>query len=155
MDIPVIEQVKVQARVLVPLLQALQKELGEDRANNIVRSALGEHYRKLGEKWWDSRKTKDLGENMASAFATYARQDAVEYTVLNKNEDTFEADVTACRYAQFYKEIGAPELGFLLVCSSDFPMAEGMGPDVKLKRTQTIMQGASHCDFRYSRQKSG
>jgi len=32
-------------------------------------------------------------------------------------------------------------------------MAEGFGPDIGLTRTQTIMQGASHCDFRYTRQK--
>ena len=54
---------------------------------------------------------------------------------------------------QFYKELGEPEFGFLLACSSDFPFAEGFGPDIKLTRTQTIMQGASHCDFRYKRQK--
>jgi hypothetical protein len=29
-------------------------------------------------------------------------------------------------------------------------MAEGFGADVQLTRTQTIMQGASHCDFRYA-----
>src|SRR5215475_3556252 len=50
-------------------------------------------------------------------------------------------------------ELGEPELGFLLVCSQDFTFAEGLGPDIKLTRTQTIMQGASHCDFRYRRQK--
>jgi hypothetical protein len=43
-----------------------------------------------------------------------------------------------------------PELGFLLVCSSDLAMAEGFGAGVQLTRTQTIMQGASHCDFRYA-----
>jgi hypothetical protein len=32
-------------------------------------------------------------------------------------------------------------------------MAEGFGPDIQLTRTQTIMQGASHCDFRYTRKK--
>jgi hypothetical protein len=41
----------------------------------------------------------------------------------------------------------------LLVCSLDFPFAEGFGADIKLTRTQTIMRGASHCDFRYRRQK--
>ncbi len=68
--------------------------------------------------------------------------------------DTFGVDVTACGYAQFYEKLGAPELGFLLVCSADFAMAEGFGPDIELTRTQTIMQGASHCDFRYARQKA-
>jgi L-2-amino-thiazoline-4-carboxylic acid hydrolase len=68
---------------------------------------------------------------------------------LEKTADTFDVNVTGCRYAQFYKEMGAPELGFLLVCSADAPMAEGFGSGVELTRTQTIMQGASHCDFRY------
>jgi hypothetical protein len=34
-------------------------------------------------------------------------------------------------------------------------MADGYGADVKLTRTQTIMQGASHCDFRYAQQSKG
>ena len=42
MDIPTIEQVKIQAGVLVPLVKALQTELGVERANAIVRNALGE-----------------------------------------------------------------------------------------------------------------
>jgi hypothetical protein len=151
MDIPIIEQVKIQARVLVPLVKALQAELGEDRASALVRKALGDMYRKLGEQWWQAQSTSSLGENMASAFARFARGDAVDYHVATQSADAFEADVTGCRYAQFYKELGAPELGFLLVCSSDFPMAEGFGPDVTFTRTQTIMQGASHCDFRYTR----
>ena len=45
------------------------------------------------------------------------------------------------------------ELGFLLVCSADFDTAAGFGPGIRLTRTQTIMQGASHCDFRYRRLK--
>ena len=91
---------------------------------------------------------------MASAFELYAAEHALEYKVQEQSQDSFELDVTECRYAQFFRELGAPELGFLLVCSSDFHMVDGFGPDIELKRTQTIMQGASHCDFRYRRQKS-
>ena len=40
MDIPVIEQAKIQAQVLVPLVKALQAELGEER----------EHARSQGSK---------------------------------------------------------------------------------------------------------
>jgi hypothetical protein len=45
MDIPLIEQVKIQAQVLVPLVKTLQAELGEERANAIVRKALGDRHR--------------------------------------------------------------------------------------------------------------
>ena len=153
MGITVIEQAKIQAQVLVPLVKALQAELGEDRANALVRTALGDVYRRFGEQWWRSQGSSHVGENMASAFASFAKGDAIDYSVRARSQDTYEIDVTQCRYAQFYKELGEPELGFLLVCSLDFPFAEGLGPDMKLTRTQTIMQGASHCDFRYKRQK--
>jgi hypothetical protein len=146
MDVPVIEQIKIQAQVLVPLVKALQRELGEERANAIVRQTLGDLYRKYGEQW-RTQAQADLGARMAAGFKRYAANDALDYDVVKQAPDTFEVNVTGCRYAKFYKELGEPELGFLLVCSADFPMAEGFG--VQLTRTQTIMEGASHCDFRY------
>ena len=91
---------------------------------------------------------------MGAELAAFARDDALDYRMIEQSQDAFAFDVTACRYAEFYKELGEPDLGFLLVCSADFDMAEGFGPDIKLARTQTIMQGASHCDFRYTRSGS-
>ena len=38
----------------------------------------------------------------------------------------------------------------MLSCNRDFALIEGFNPTVKLERTQTIMEGATHCDFRYS-----
>jgi hypothetical protein len=151
MDVSIIQQVKIQARVLVPLVKALQVELGEERANALVRGALGAIYRRYGQEFWRAKNEKNLGKAMRPELATFARDGALEYRVIEQSRDGFAFDVTACRYAEFYKELGEPELGFLLVCSSDFDMAEGFGPDVGFTRTQTIMQGASHCDFRYKR----
>jgi hypothetical protein len=150
-SISVIEQAKIQAQVLVPLVKALQAELGEARANALVRKALSDIYRRHGEAYWRTKSDKNLGGIMASAFATYARDDALDFKVIEQSQDAFAMDVTACRYAEFYKELGEPELGFLLVCSADFDTAAGFDSDIKLTRTQTIMQGASHCDFRYKR----
>ena len=154
MDIPLIEQVKIQAQVLVPLVKALQAELGEARANAIVRKALGDLYRKYGEKWWRTQEARSLGEKVASAFEMFAAGDALEYERLNTAPDAVGLNVTKCRYAEFYKKIGAPELGFLLTCNgdTDFFHAEGFGANVRLTVTQTIMQGASHCDFRWAQE---
>jgi hypothetical protein len=152
-DVPIIQQAKIQAQVLVPLVKALQAELGAARANALVQNALGDLYRKYGEEFWRSKSEKNLGKFMASGFKTFARDDALDYKVVEQTQDALAVDVTGCRYAEFYKELGEPELGFLLVCSADFAMAEGFGGDVELTRTQTIMQGASHCDFRYRRVK--
>jgi len=150
-SVSIIEQARIQARVLVPLIQAFQAELGEQRAHAIVRKALAGVYRSLGEAWWRQRGSADLGQSLASTFEQFAADGALDYHVHSQTPDAFEFDVSGCRYAQFYREIGAPELGFLLVCGADFPMAEGFGGEVTLTRTQTLMQGASHCDFRYAR----
>jgi L-2-amino-thiazoline-4-carboxylic acid hydrolase-like protein len=152
MSVSVIQQVKIQARVLVPLVKALQAELGETRANALVRGVLGDIYRRLGEEFRRTKNEKDLGKVMASAWRTYAREDALEYEVIEQSQDAFAIDVTGCRYAEFFRELGEPELGFLLVCSGDFAIAEAF-PGIELTSTQTIMQGASHCDFRYKRLK--
>lgn len=159
MSVSVIEQAKIQAQVLVPLVKALQAELGEARANALVRKALGDLYRGFGEEFWktknETENKTDLGKAVSSAFKTYARDDALAYDIVEQTADTFAFDVTRCAYAEFYKALGEPELGFLLVCTADFATAEGFGPDVRLTRTQTIMQGASHCDFRYRRDAGG
>ena len=152
--ISVIQQTKIQARVLVPLVKALRAELGEERANDLVRRALGDLYRGYGEEFRRSKNETSLGKTMASAWASYARDAALDYEVIEQSPDSFEMNVTGCRYAEFYKELGEPELGFLLVCAADFPIAEGLGPDIELTRTQTIMQGAEFCDFRYRRKRS-
>lgn len=133
MDVPLIEQVKIQAQVLVPLVKALQAELGEERANAIVRKALGDQYRKYGEKWWRSQGARNLGEKVASAFEMFAAGDALEYKVVKKTPDALE-----------------------LTCSADtdFFHAEGFSANVRLTVTQTIMQGASQCGFRYALKKN-
>ena len=154
MDTPLIRHVKIQAQALVPLVKTLQAELGEERANAIVRKALGDVYRNYGETWWRTQGARDPEQKMASAFDMFAAGDALDYEVVKQTPDAFEVNVTGCRYAGFYNEIGAPELGFLLTCSADFSMTEGFGAGVRLTRTQTIMQGASHCDFRYALRQS-
>ena len=149
MDIPLVEQVKIQAQVLVPLVKALQAELGEERANIIIRKSLGEHFRKYGREWWQTLGQGTLGEKMDTAMQAFSSGGALDYEVLTKTPEAYEVNITGCRYAQFYKELGEPDLGFLFVCSQDFPMTEGFSADIELTRTQTIMQGATHCDFRF------
>jgi hypothetical protein len=154
MSASVLERTKIQAQVLVPLVKALQAELGEARANALVRKTLGDLYRRHAEEFAKARNETDLGKLVASAFKTYARDDALDIDVIEQSQDASVFNVRRCRYAEFYKELGEPELGFLLVCTGDFAVADAFGGDVELTLTQTIMQGADHCDFRYRRVKA-
>jgi hypothetical protein len=64
--------------------------------------------------------------------------DAIDIEVREMSTERLAVDITGCRYAQFFQQIGEPELGFLLVCSRDFPAVYGI-PGMELERTQTIM----------------
>ncbi len=48
-----------------------------------------------------------------------------------------------------YRALGLADLGSSLSCQRDYALAQGFNTDIKLERTQTIMQGAPHCDFRF------
>ena len=151
MSVSVLDQARIQAELLVPLVKAMQAELGVVRANALVRKTLAPIFRRYGEEFWRQKNEPNLGKAIASAFRTFAKDGALDYNVLEQSQDAYAIDVTRCRYAEFYKQLGQPELGFLLVCAADFDTAEGYGEGIELERTQTIMQGASHCDFRYRR----
>jgi predicted ArsR family transcriptional regulator len=41
------------------------------------------------------------------------------------------------------------DLGSTLSCNRDGALVDGFADDIEFERSQTIMQGASHCDFHY------
>jgi hypothetical protein len=73
----------------------------------------------------------------------------VEFETLRHDEEALELDVTRCRFAEFFRALGEPELGALLICEADFDVAAVGDGAVSLTRAQTIMKGAPHCTFRY------
>jgi len=151
MDIPLLDQAKIQADVLVPVLRAFRAELGEERANRIAWQALA-GWRQSVARAAASEFPGSPREKWAAvtAAALPAIGDAVDVKVLEQSDEAMDFDITGCRFAQFFRELAEPELGFALLCSFDTTQAEEIGAgEVKFTRTGTIMQGADHCDFRY------
>ena len=57
-------------------------------------------------------------------------------------------DVTLCPLADYFKDQGVPELTQHAACNLDYCLARELGVDSV--RTQTIADGAAHCDFRWN-----
>ncbi len=85
----------------------------------------------------------------------WTRGGALETEVVEKSDTRYRYNVTRCRYAEMYRAMGLGEIGHLLSCQRDATFCEGYDKRLALKRTQTIMQGASHCDFDYTFDKDG
>lgn len=58
--------------------------------------------------------------------------------------------VDRCAYAELYQELGLVELGVAFSCRRDKPFAEALVPGVKVEQSQTILEGASRCEFVYT-----
>jgi hypothetical protein len=65
------------------------------------------------------------------------------------NDDSVEYTVTSCKFAEFYKQLGAPELGFMFACSQDYPLTAGMDERAVMERPTTIMRGDAKCRFKF------
>lgn len=145
-DTTLLQQVKAQSEVLIPLIRRLETEIGPEKTRSILREALSEHYRSMARSF-----VEQAGGDRIAAFMKFAEVsaagDAIQMEPRESLPGRMDADVVRCDYAKFFRAIGEPELGFLLVCSGDFPIAEGLG--IGLERSQTIMQGADHCDFHW------
>jgi hypothetical protein len=149
MTITHLERRRIEAGVLIPMLEAFQRAFGKERANEVAREVIKQLAREDGSRW-AGQFGRDL-EALQQVARLWSAGGALEIQPLPAGKERLEFNVTRCRYAELYQELGLPELGALIHCSRDFAMAEGFSQDLELKRTQTLMQGASHCDFRFSK----
>jgi hypothetical protein len=139
---------EVEARLLAPLLAALGKEFGEERVLPVVRETIAAIARRQGAELVQAMGGDGLAQ-FRESLVYWTRGNALEIEAVEEGEKVFAFNVTRCRYADLYRELGILRLGPILSCARDFALIEGFNPRVHLTRTQTIMEGAPFCDFRY------
>ena len=148
--IGVLTRREVEARLLGPLIEALGARFGREQVIEVVRETIIRIAQEQGAALAES-----MGDDGLPAFADSTRfwtqDNALEIEILEKSETAYDFNVTRCRYAELYRALGVPELGAVFSCNRDAALIEGFNPDVQFTRTQTIMEGAPFCDFRYRR----
>ena len=148
--VSLLDKTRIQAQVLVPVLRALRAELGKGKADAIVKQALRDWSKQLfaavGDSVEGSPRRKWAAMHTAMAEIT---ESEVTVEMHRHDKEALEFDITSCRFAEFFRALGEPELGALLICETDFDIAAAGGKDVSFTRDQTIMKGAPSCTFRY------
>ena len=151
--LPLIDQREIEARIVGPLIRAFATEIGEARTLEIVRNLIRELARNAGHDL-----ARAVGEQSLEAFAQgldrWKENGALEIDVLEQSPERLSFNVTRCRYAEMYNALGLADLGGSLSCERDHALIDGFNPNIELTRTQTIMEGASFCDFRFRRREA-
>ena len=148
--ISLLDKTRIQAQVLVPVLRALRDALGKDKAYAIVKQALRDWskglFAAIGDGIEGSPRRKWAA--IQSVFGEVSGRE-VEVETRRHDKEALDIDVTRCRFADFFRALGEPDLGALLICEADFDIAAVGEGEVSLERAQTIMRGAPTCTFRY------
>ena len=148
-DIGVLKRREIEARVLAPFVEALGQAFGRDTVVEILRDTVERIAREQGAALAAERGGNQL-DRFAEATVAWMKDDALTIDVLAHDATRYEFNVTRCRYAEMYRALGIAELGAVLSCNRDAALIAGYNSGVALARTQTLMEGATHCDFRYA-----
>jgi hypothetical protein len=144
-----LEKRKIEAEILKEVYETLKASHGEA----VARKTIEESVRRSAIEQARQFAAAAPGGTSLKAFQDvmplWTKGGALEIEVKEQTNSTFTFNVTRCRYAETYKAMGLGEIGALLSCNRDGAFCEGYDPKLKLERSQTIMGGASHCDFKY------
>jgi len=149
-QVGVLTRREIEARILKPFVTALSERFGEAEIKGVLAEVVKVAARESGAAM--GARGGDL-TRFAEGWEPWFRGGALEIDELERTPDSWAFNVTRCRYAELYRSLGMADLGATLSCNRDAALIEGFDPEVKLERTQTLMEGASYCDFRYHRKK--
>jgi hypothetical protein len=109
-EIGVLKRREIEARILLPVIEALGKEFGKERVVEIVRDVIVNVAQAQGREVAAQQGGTSLG-HLAHALEDWQKGDAYRMDVLEQGDERFSFNVTRCRYAEMYRSLGIPELG--------------------------------------------
>jgi len=148
--LPILTQRRIEAAFAKGIYDELKAELGDETARRILTNAVIKLAKQTAaEMAKDAPDGQPSLDSFRGIQPRWTAEDALRIDVVKSTDQEFHFNVTRCRYAEMYRSMGLAELGAVLSCNRDGAFCEGYSPHLKLQRTQTLMGGATHCDFRY------
>jgi predicted ArsR family transcriptional regulator len=149
-----LERRRIEAEFTKGILEALAAEIGRERAVAVLTKAIETMAEKAGAAFaaevcqHHPEQPADL-DAFAQILPRWQAGDALAVNLHAQEANSLEFDVTHCAFADMYRELGMSDLGGVLSCNRDGGFSKGFNPEIEMTRTQTIMGGAAHCDFRF------
>jgi hypothetical protein len=148
-ELGILARRRIEAEIIKPIYEILVRDLGQEKAAAVIGEAVSHAAVEAG-RGFAAREAKGPSlEGFVALQELWEKDDALKVEIIASDATHYDYDVKRCRYAEMYHEMGLGEIGHLLSCNRDELFIVGYDPRVELSRTQTIMGGASHCNFRY------
>jgi len=148
-ELPILQRRRIEAEIIRPIYDEMAAEIGPERAREVLARAIEKAAIAAGAGFAARTEGGTNMDTFRELYELWTHDGALEIDVLHSDEQRFDFNVTRCKYSEMYRSMGLGELGGILSCNRDGVFCQGYDPRIKLERTQTLMQGASCCDFRY------
>ncbi len=144
-----LEKRSIEVQAIAPVIEMVSKKIGKEEALEVLKEVNQQEAFTRGQS---TVRTAGLStiEELVKDVSTWGDGGEWKIEVLEETSTTYYFNLHRCLYYEKYKELGLEKLGVQLSCCRDEPFARGLDPKLKLSRTQTIMEGADFCDFRYN-----
>jgi hypothetical protein len=135
---------------LIPVLQGLAKELGEDHFLTALKKVAFQSALKAGQDAARQLPCNDLSAFTGSGSEpSHFAKHVLTREIVEDTPQAFELKVTECLWAKTFREMGAADIGYLLLCHTDYADCQGFNPKITLTRSKTLMQGDDCCNHRF------
>lgn len=138
---------------IIQLAREFEQILGREKALEIIGKAREKYDLELVKRQLSGREAIDNFEDF-KAFMKELHESSfasnlftITYQIDSATEIEFHT--TECLLAKVFRDMKAADLGYAMICQPDFVTTPSYCPNVRLKRTKTLMQGDDYCDTTY------
>lgn len=140
-------KMKSAAGLAVRLLHAMEEHFGPE-AREVMQEMVNDRH--LSPRQDVGEPEEDLQEFCANLDKGCVGSHQWERII--DEPDRIGYHYTRCLWAEIYRELGEPELGFFY-CAGDEPSVKAYNPKLAFTRTQVLMKGDDVCDHIFSVEK--
>lgn len=147
-----IEKRKIESELLLPLLKELETIMPLEATTKILMKVNEKEAFERGKKISQSGINNTINR-LYEDVSSWGDGGNMEIDFIEMTKTTLHFNVKKCPYHELYASMGILPYGVALSCCRDKPFARGLNKNLELNRSKTLMEGDSHCDFRYTLQE--
>jgi desulfoferrodoxin (superoxide reductase-like protein) len=133
----------------IRMAREFEKTIGKKKTHEIIKNMRERDEAQSARQTGEREHFEDFQGFLSWIKKTYASpywSHILTYTLKEALQE-YWFTCTECLYAKTFRDQGAADLGYIMLCDTDFAATPAFHPKLRLERTKTLMQGDECCNF--------
>jgi 2,4-dienoyl-CoA reductase-like NADH-dependent reductase (Old Yellow Enzyme family) len=145
----VLERRIIEIELANAFVDVIRQRWDEETANDVLREVV----KQLAHTAAEGIRAKNPERSLNSLWDVWGGlggDGRLDMVLDELSEKTLKFHIDRCSYEEAYRKMGLEELGVDFSCRRDKPFAEALMPGIRMRQSETIMEGSKRCAFEYS-----